>query len=428
MLRQAGATPAAQRRIAALASQTQVHRAFHWLHLHQPRVRQWLVELVGVPAPPFAEQARAAWFLQRFGELGLTSVHLDGVGNALAELVPSSPQAADAPVLLLSAHLDTVFPEGTACELRAEDGTTKLYAPGISDNGAGLSALLAIAAAMRSAQITPPMTVLFAANVGEEGEGDLRGMRYLFQSGTYAGRVRGAIALEGAGTATVVDRALGSRRLRVSVATMGGHSWTNFGAPNAVMVVAQMLVDLGALELPAEPRTSLNVGRMEGGTSVNSIAASASALLDLRSTDAGQLDRFTVEVQACLERSLAAINARYGTHAPAELSIASIGNRPAAALPAGSELMHTIQAVDRHLNLRTEPRIGSTDANLPLSIGIPAVALAAGGTAGGVHTVGEWYDPANREIALRRILLTVLDTATMLTEEIAHAVDGARDG
>ena len=418
MLRRTGATAAAQRRIAALASLTPVHRAFHWLHLHQPQLRQWLIDLVSVPAPPFAEQTRATWFLERFRELGLSNVHLDEAGNALAELSPGeSGTKGDAPVLLLSAHLDTVFPEDTACEPREEPGSPRLHAPGISDNGAGLSALLAIAAALRFAQITPPVTVLFAANVGEEGEGDLRGMRHLFEQGRYAGRLRAAIALEGAGTATVVDRALGSRRLRVSVLTAGGHSWTNFGAPNAIMLLARMLVELSAIELPAEPRTTLSVGLIEGGTSVNSIPAHAAALLDLRSTDPGQLARSAFAITECLESSLAAANALAPAHPLARLTIESIGNRPAASLPAASALMHTIRAVDRHLSLRTETRIGSTDANLPLSLGIPAVALAAGGAGGGVHTLAEWYDPSGREIALRRILLTLLDTAHLLTED-----------
>ncbi len=411
-----GSVASAHRRIATLASLTAVHRAFHWLHLHQPQLRQWLLDFVRIPAPPFEEHHRAAWFLDRFRGLGLSHVHQDVVGNVLGELAPETRQSSSAPMLLLSAHLDTVFPAGTPCEPAEDASTGRLLAPGISDNGAGLSALLAIAAALRFAQIVPPIPILFAANVGEEGEGDLRGMRHLFEHGAYASRLRTAIALEGAGTSTVVDRALGSRRLRVTVTTAGGHSWTNFGAPNAILLLAELLVDLARIHLPQDPRTTLNVGMIDGGTSVNSIPGRASALLDLRSTDAAQLALSAQELETSLADSLRLANQRAPAHPAAELHLESIGDRPAATLPASSPLLGTVRAVDRHLNLRTEARIGSTDANLPLSLGLPAIAMSAGGTAGGVHTPAEWYDPAGREIALRRILLTVLDTAQLLAE------------
>src|SRR5271154_4972346 len=177
------ATASAQRRIARLATLTAVHRAFHWLHLHQPQLRQWQLEIVRIPAPPFGESARAAWFLDRFHQLGLTNIHLDDAGNVLAELAPES--SSDTPCILLSAHLDTVFPADTPIEPIEEKGSPRIYAPGICDNAAGLTGLLAIAAALRYANIQPPVPILFAANVGEEGEGDLRGMRFLFTHGPY---------------------------------------------------------------------------------------------------------------------------------------------------------------------------------------------------------------------------------------------------
>lgn len=421
------ASSSAQGRIASLASATPVHRALYWLHLHQPQVKQWLFELVRIPAPTFGEGDRAAWFAERFRDLGLSGVHLDEVGNALGELrCGNSGAAAGGPVVLLSAHLDTVFPTGTECEPRDDAASSRTAAPGITDNGAGLSGLLALAAALRFAGILPPATILFAANVGEEGEGDLRGMRHLFESGTYAGRIRAAIALEGAGTATVVDRALGSRRLRVTVTTPGGHSWADFGAPNAIALLAGMLVELESLGLPREPRTTLNIGKVDGGTSVNSIAARASALLDIRSIDSAELARVDAEVRARLaHRFEAGIRRAPGTPAP-ELTIESIGERPAAALAEDAQLLQTVRAVDRHLRLRTEPRVGSTDANLPLSLGIPAIAMAAGGTGGGVHTLEEWYDGSGREIALRRVLLTLLDTAEVVAAGASGTHDQAR--
>jgi acetylornithine deacetylase/succinyl-diaminopimelate desuccinylase-like protein len=401
----------AHARIAQLAADSAVHRAFRWFHLHQQQLRRWHLELLRIPAPPFAESERATWFLDRFRDLGLTNPHLDAAGNALAEF-PALGASADSPVILLSAHLDTVFPPGTPIEIR-ESGP-RLLAPGVCDNGAGLTALLALAAALRDASPALPITILFAANVGEEGEGDLRGMRHLFTGGAYAHRIASSIAFEGAGNAALVTRALASRRFRVTVTGPGGHSWTDAGALNPILVLARALIALAPLQQSAEPRTTLNIGQIFGGTSVNSIPESATALLDLRSTDAGQLASAEATLRSTLANWVLHTPYPQTTPVPAPhptLTIDLIGDRPAGALPPNSALLETIRAVDRHLNLRTDPGLGSTDANIPLSLGIPAVAIGAGGSCGGIHTLAEWYDPTGRDIALRRILLTLLDTA-----------------
>lgn len=433
----------AQLRIARLAATPAVHRAFHWLHLQQPRLRQWHLEILRIPAPPFGERARAEWFLERFDQLGLANPHLDEAGNALAE-IPAAPQSPACnsepgegsphsgcatepgatmpdsskarlppfPLILLSAHLDTVFPSGTPSEPREID--TRILAPGACDNAAGLSALLGLAAALRHAELVPAIPILFAANVGEEGEGDLRGMRHLFAESPYAARIAAAIALEGGGSSALVTRALASRRFRVTVKGPGGHSWTDAGVPNPILILARALlaveaIDLASSNLPsAHPRTTLNIGHISGGTSINSIPSSATALIDLRSTDATCLHQF----ETALRHTFAE-----GVIAPAAFSIEIIGDRPCGTLPDDSALLATLCAVDRHLNLRTEPGIGSTDANIPLSLGIPAVAIGAGGLFGGIHTLQEWYDPTGRNTALRRILLTLLDTAGLVAAQ-----------
>ncbi|MBB5345948.1 M20/M25/M40 family metallo-hydrolase [Tunturibacter empetritectus] len=450
------ATASAQRRISRLATLTAVHRAFHWLHLHQPQLRQWQLELVRIPAPPFGESARAAWFLERFQTLGLTNLHLDDAGNALAELQPepastSSPtsaslnnvistEAADSltvrraverpphfaepanaspissqaqPCILLSAHLDTVFPANTPIHPTEEKDSPRIHAPGICDNAAGLTALLAIAAALRFANITPPIPILFAANVGEEGVGDLRGMRHLFERGPYRTRIAAALILEGGGTAAAIHRALGSLRFRVTITGPGGHSWADAGTPNPILLLSQALTEIAALTLPTDPLTTLNVGHISGGTSINSIPESASALLDLRSTDSTQLLATATLVHQIFDHI---VTTQSTINTPLKLHIDTIGNRPAATLPDDSPLLHTLRAVDRHLSLRTELRLGSTDANIPLSRGIPALALGSGGIGGGIHTLQEWYDPTARETALHRILLTLLDTTQLLAE------------
>ncbi len=261
-------TALAQHRISRLATRLPVHKAFGWLHLHQPQLRAWQLEFLAIAAPPFAEEARAQWFLERFTQLGLGNVHIDGAGNALGELGEPS---GEGPVVLLSAHLDTVFPVGTDVVPTEEEG--RIFGPGACDNGAGLTALLAIAAALRHAEIVPGVTILFAANTGEEGEGDLRGMRHLFTESPYAGRLQAALALEGSGTAAAVTRALGSRRFRVSIGGPGGHSWTDAGAPNPIAVIARGLTLLGghpALSADnGSARTTLSPGTIAGGTSIN---------------------------------------------------------------------------------------------------------------------------------------------------------------
>jgi acetylornithine deacetylase/succinyl-diaminopimelate desuccinylase-like protein len=402
-------TSIAQLRITRLATQLPVHRAFHWLHLHQPQLRQWQLEFLAIPAPTFHESARAAWFLERFQAFGLANAHIDAAGNALAELPAANPSTQQ-PFIMLSAHLDTVFPTGTDTHPSEEDA--RILGPGCCDNGAGLTGLLAIAAALRFAGISPPLPILFAANTCEEGEGDLRGMRHLFTAGSYTGKIAVALPLEGSGTAAAVTRALGSRRFRVTISGPGGHSWSDAGTPNPITLLSRAiasLADIPTLNPTAtakETRTTLSPGQIAGGTSINSIPQSATVHLDLRSTDPAQLEHHANLIHQTFRVVVDSVN-----NPEVALIIDQIGERPAACLPADSPLLDTLHAVDRHLNLRTECRLGSTDANIPLALGIPAAALAAGGTGGGIHTLAEWYDPTGRETALRRILLTLLDLA-----------------
>jgi tripeptide aminopeptidase len=406
-------------RITTLAADRAVHRAFTWLHLHEKRLHAWQSELLAIPAPPFGEAPRARWFAGRFTSLGLTNVHIDAEGNALAELA-SSQATAETPVVLLSAHLDTVFPAGTLCIPRDED--SRIYCPGATDNGAGLTALLGLAATLREAQLTLACTILFAANVGEEGEGDLRGMRHLFTASPYAKRLHAAIALEGSGAATVVDRALGSRRLRIEITGPGGHSWADFGRPNPILALAEALAALARIPLSTHPRTTLSCGAISGGTSVNSIPSEARADLDLRSTDPAALDALEQTVLDTVSASVQTETRRATTRDPLRLQARRIGDRTAGVLAPKSPLYLSLRAVDRHLNLKTESRVGSTDANLPLSLGIPALAIGAGGAGGNIHTLDEWHDPTGRELALRRILLLLLDTCTLAArDQLLHS-------
>ncbi len=329
---------------------------------------------------------------------------------------PADDSDPTQPQVLISAHLDTVFPLGTDSTPREEGALVRC--PGACDNGAGLAGLLAVAAALKHARLTPACNVLFAANVGEEGEGDLRGIRHLFSS-AYPVTPAAVIALEGAGTGLVVDRALGSRRLRATVTGPGGHSWADSARPNPILALSAALLAIARLPLPRQPRTTLNVGTVRGGTSVNSIPDSASAEIDLRSTSELELDRLELAV---LTRISAEIEAETQQPAGADrlrLHIERTGQRAVGALPPDAPMIRSIRAIDRHLGITTESRIASTDANLPLSIGVPALAVGAGGKGGGLHTTGEWYDPTGREIALRRILLLLLATCAHVAESTA---------
>jgi len=415
-------------RIGQLASLPRVHAAFQWFHLHDRRMMQWQQELVSIAAPPFGESKRAEWLAERFRELGLQQVEIDSVGNVLGCYPGNRPRAGQRCVML-SAHIDTVFPLHTPIAPLLEHN--RLEAPGACDNGAGVAGLLAMAAALESCGIELPCDLLFAGNVGEEGEGDLRGMRYLYGASPWRERIGANVVLDGAGSEVVVTQALGSRRYLVTVKGPGGHSWTDAGTPNPIVVLSRAIAAMSEVALPASPRTTLNIGTIEGGSSVNSIPEFATARFDLRSLEADQLVRLEVELHRAVEDAVLSANASVrATHnkgagatsgrgssagansgssmGPVQFLIDRIGDRPAGRLGDNSPLLEALHAVDRHLGIRTEQRVASTDANIPLSLGIPALSIGAGGDGGGIHTRGEWYDASGRELALKRILLLLL--------------------
>ncbi|HEV2485856.1 MAG TPA: M20/M25/M40 family metallo-hydrolase [Terracidiphilus sp.] len=399
-------------RVTALAAQRPVHEAFAWLHGNPKTIMDWQAGLVAIPAPPFGEQARSEWLADRFAEAGLSDVETDAIGNVYGTLAAVKlPPESSGPVVVLSAHLDTVFPAETPLN-PVVDGD-RLLAPGACDNGAGVAGMLAIAHALVKTKIELPAPLIFLGNVGEEGEGDLRGVRHFYNQRSLAGRIAAHIVLDGAGADSAVTQALGSRRYQITINGPGGHSFTDAGMANPIAALATALATLVEVSLPVEPRTTMNVGTIRGGTSVNSIPESAQAAIDLRSTDPGQLLRLEVALHRAVEDAVAHWNGRTkigGTNGeqPLSFNIAKIGDRPAANLPGDSPLLEALRAVDRHLRLRTDLRLGSTDANIPLSLGVPALSMGAGGEGGGAHTQAEWYSAKDREAGLRRVLLLTL--------------------
>lgn len=372
----------------------------------------WQIALVGIAAPSNGERERAQWLAARFAEAGVSAVETDTAGNVLGMLPATKlPSESTGPVVLLSAHLDTVFPADTPLHTVLKGD--RLEAPGACDNAAGVVGMLAVVHALVGAGVELPAPLVVLGNVGEEGEGDLRGVRHFYEHSALAGRVAAHIVLDGAGADAAVTQALGSRRYRVTVTGPGGHSFTDAGTPNPIAALAMALAGVSETPLPEEPRTTLNLGTVRGGISVNSIPESAEATVDFRSTDGNQLLRLEVALHRAVEDAVEHWNARSRSPSAVgrgrlEFAIAKIGDRPAAHLADDSTLLAVLRAVDRHLGLRTDLRLGSTDANLPLALGVPALSMGAGGEGGEAHTLREWYSPKNRELALKRVLLLTL--------------------
>jgi len=408
-------------RVTTLAAQRPVHAAFAWLHGNPKRIMDWQAEMVAIPAPPYGEEKRAAWLTGRFTEAGLSQVETDAAGNVFGTLPAAAlPSDSTGPVILLSAHLDTVFPAATPLDPFV-DGD-HLTAPGACDNGAGVVGMLAIAHALLHAKVELPAPLIFVGNVGEEGEGDLRGVRHIYSQSALAGRIAAHIVLDGAGADTVVVQALGSRRYKITITGPGGHSFTDAGTPNPITAMASALAALAQVPLNSDARTTFNVGTIRGGTSVNSIPESAQTTVDFRSTEPEALVALEVALHRAVEDSVTHWNAQAkaggnGSRGSLRFSIAKIGDRPSGHLPQGSPLREVLHAVDRHLGLRADLRLGSTDANLPLSLGIPALSMGAGGEGGGAHTISEWYSAKGRELGLRRVLLLTLAMVEWAAEQ-----------
>ena len=398
-----GSRASAQREIARIAEMRSVHAAFAYLHNQEMEFRRWQRELSEIPAPPFGEAARSEWLRHRFTALGLENVQRDDLGNVLGFL----HSAPGSPLIGISAHLDTVFPQGTALQTREE--ANKLYGPGISDNAAGVTALLAVAHALKRAQLKPATNILFIGNVGEEGEGNLRGMRHLFAVSQWRDAIRSLLVIDGAGTDTYVNQALGSRRFEITFRGPGGHSWSDFGVPNPIILLSRALARFSEVQAPESPRTTFNVGVISGGTSVNSIPESATARVDLRSASMEELQKLEDRLRECVAEAWreAPLSHRSG-ELKVTLAIESIGDRPAAELPPEARILQFVRAADKHLRIESFPRLASTDANVPLALGIEATTIGAGGDGGGAHTLREWFDCSNRDLGLKRILLVLL--------------------
>ncbi len=389
--------------LAKLAGDPACARGLQWIDKSAAWVTDQQIRLTEIPAPEFDEARRGEALKELFAASGF-QVRTDKTGNVIAERPGSNTKS----VILLAAHLDTVFPAGT--EIRVKRDAGRLLAPGISDNGVGLASLAGLARALAESRVRTTKTIVLVGDVGEEGEGNLRGMRTLMDS--YGSRLSAVIAVDGPSTDHITTQGIASRRFEATVTGPGGHSWSDFGAPNPITAMARGIVQFSSVTMPADPRSSYNFGTIEGGTSVNSIPSRAAVKIDLRSEDDVELAKLEATLREALQAGVKEETSTRQSPADAlRLNIRSLGTRPAGKLPDDSPLIATIRNVDRYLGNRSRLERSSTDANIPLSMGIPAVALGGGGRGGGSHTLDEWYDPAGRELGLKRLFLMVVSLA-----------------
>ncbi len=391
--------------IEPLAQDPRVARALDWFESSSGWITLQQIQLTEIPSPPFGESRRGELLRKLFESAGL-KVRVDSAGNVIGERPGSGASAKD--VVLLAAHVDTVFPAGT--DVRVKRSGTRLQAPGIADNSAGLAAIVAVARALNDSHLNTGMTLVFAGDTGEEGEGNLRGIRKLVE--TYRSQLRAVIAVDGASTDYVTIQGLASRRIEVGINGPGGHSWSDFGAPNPITALARGIVRFSAIRLPDPPRSTFNFGVIEGGSSVNSIPDHVAVKVDLRSEDQTELPRMEDALRNAIQEGIdqeiaAARDGEPSLHPEFRL----LGERPGGKLADDSALLAAIRNVDRYLGNRTRFESSSTDANIPLALGIPAIGIGGGGRGGGSHSLSEWYDPVERSFGLKRILLTALAVA-----------------
>jgi tripeptide aminopeptidase len=392
-----------------LSSGPQVRAALDWFVPHRVWIDDEQARLTEIPAPPFQEAERAAAVKVLLSAIGL-EVSTDKAGNVIG----LQRGTTEKEIVVLSAHLDTVFPAGTDVKVHREKN--RMSAPGISDNGAGLAALVAVARAVHEARVQPQRTILFVADVGEEGEGNLRGMRAIVDA--YRERLKAVIVLDGSSIDHVTTKALASRRVEVVITGPGGHSWSDFGIPNPINALVRSSVRFINTRVPSTPRTTYNIGQIEGGTSVNSIPHEARLKVDLRSESEDELIRLESALRDCVAAGIRdeVEGSRDRSKGKLEWRLDLLGSRPGGELASNSPLLASLRAADESVGNQSRLERASTDANIPLSLGIEAIAIGAGGNGGGAHSLQEWYESEGREIGLKRVLLTLLGSSGVVTE------------
>ncbi len=372
---------------ALVAADPRVQATLAQIEAAEPETLAEQVRITEIPAPPFGEQRRAEYYVEQMRQRGLPDAFIDAEGNAVGLLRGTG----DGPLFVIAAHLDTVFPLETdvSVEIR-EDG--RYYAPGISDDGRGLTALLTLIEAITSSGIRTVGDILFVGNVGEEGPGDLRGIKAIFRG--YPD-IDGFVSIDGSGLTRMTTGGTGSRRFAVEFTGPGGHSFSAFGLVSAIHAMGRAITKIGDLQVPETPRTTFTVGTVTGGTSVNSIAADAMFELDMRSNDAAELARLEARVREVTAQAVAEENARWN-NGEITVNFHLIGDRPTGNTAAEHPLVQVAAlAFDAVGSPLQALRTSSTDSNIPMSLGVPAITIGGGGSSGGEHAPEEWYDPTD---------------------------------
>ena len=396
-------TVAPDKTVQELMGNPRVRSAFQFLESRAAEITEDHIRLCSIPAPPFGEAERAAYLSERFREHGLGDAQIDEEGNCVA----LRAGRATGPLLVVSAHLDTVFPAGTDFTVRRAQH--RLLAPGIADDGCGLVALVALLRALEACDIETEGSLLFVGTVGEEGEGNLRGARHLLTRGRWANRIDAFISFDGPGVERITHAALGSRRYRVRLRGAGGHSWGDFGAANPVHALGRAIARLASYPAPVQPRTTFNVGRIEGGAGINVIPREAMMDVDLRSASAAELQRLDAFFRRAAREAADDENSgRRAGDPPLELDLKLIGDRPSGETPKDAPIVRLAEEATRAFGYTPRLDRSSTDSNIPISLGIPAITIGAGGASGNSHTLDEWYDARGRDIGLKRALLILL--------------------
>jgi tripeptide aminopeptidase len=382
----ASPTHAQQPDVAAAHVDANMRAALQVLERDNAWTLEQQVSICEIAAPPFMEERRAAEYRRRLESLGLRNARIDAEGNVIAE----RPGRGNGPTVLISGHLDTVFPEGTDVSVRMEG--TRYHGPGIGDDCRGLAVVLAVARAFEQAGVETDGTIYFVGTVGEEGAGNLRGVRHLFTREFPNREIDYFISVDGTGYGTT-SGAVGSHRYSVSFVGPGGHSYGAFGMPNPIHALGRAIAAIADLQVPAAPRTTFNVGIIEGGTSVNSISARGTMHIDMRSPSLAELRALDDRVMAALNAALEAENARWpDSDVRLTLEIDTIGIRPAGSQPESAPIVQAALSAARALGITTRLGTSSTDANLPISLDIPAITIDGGGSGSGAHSLEEWYD------------------------------------
>src|SRR5213593_194746 len=390
-----------QAQVSRLSDNARVRAALDWLTPNISWVNDQQARITEIPAPPFQEAQRAAAVKELLAEAGLAA-QIDKTGNVIGELRGVNEKE----IVVVSAHLDTVFPPSTDVKVH-RDGS-RMTAPGISDNGSGVAALLALARAVYFAHVKPQRTILFVGDVGEEGEGNLRGMRAIVDA--YRDKLKAVVVLDGSGTDHVTTKALASRRMEAVISGPGGHSWSDFGIPNPINALVRAAFRFINTKVPPAPRTTFNIGQIEGGTSVNSIPYEARLKVDIRSEREDELTKLESALRECISAGVRDEMESSSDRSKGKLEwkVELLGSRPGGELPSDSPLLAALRAADQVVGNESRVERSSTDANIPLSLGIDAISIGAGGSGGGAHSLQEWYDSAGRETGMKRALLTIL--------------------